>query len=192
MKKVMLVSGVIMALSIASAQEHSLKEDLIRVKDDVAVDIKEGWNVSKDKVSELSKDAKNGLEKTSDSIKNKIDSLHSTYQVSDAASLNKYLTVEILDTQVVENNELAISVLLKNATDKPVKFDEIMGKTDIIVLNAEQLAHFATDDTYKNSKELVIPANSSIKTSWMFKDANSKPITLRLFDVNYSLVKDSL
>ena len=188
MKKLVLVSSLLLTFSLATAQEHNLKEDLIRVKDDVAEDVKQGWDASKEKVGELSKDAKQGVEKASDSIKNKIDSMHSTYEVSDAESLKKYLGVEILEVKLMQNNELLVKAELKNLTDKPVEFDDIMSKTDLIVLNAEEIAHFATDATYKQSKDLVVPVDSSIVVEWFFKDADSKPNRVRIFDVSYPLV----
>lgn len=187
MKKLVLVSSLLLTFSIASAEEHNLKEDLIRVKDDIAQDVKEGWDISKEKVEELSKDAKHGLEKASDSIKNKIDGLYTNYEVSDAKSLQKYLAVEILETEVVDNNQISIKVQLKNLSDKPVKFDDIMSKTDLIVLNAQEIAHFATDKTYQENKDLVVPIDSSIVVKWVFKDADSHPNRLRLFNVSYPI-----
>ena len=139
MKKLVLVSSLLLTFSIATAEEGSVKEDLIKVKDDVAHNIQEGWSATKDK------------------------------------------------TENLENNTFAVKVQLKNLTDKPVKFDALMGKTDLITLNEAEIAHFATDETYKNARDLEIPANSTVTVDWVFKDADSKPVTLRVFDVHYPL-----
>ena len=189
MKKLVLLSSLAFICSMASAQEKEggFKEGFKMMTDSVTENVKEGWDVTKEKTSELSQDAKEGLEKASDSIKNKIDDMHSSYSVSDANTLKKYLTVEVKSAKVIENNQFTVTVLLKNAMNKPVKFDGIMGKTDLIVLNDEGIAHFATNETFTESRALVVPSNAGIKVTWTFKDADSKPITLRLFGVNFPL-----
>ncbi len=187
MKKLVLVSSLLLTFSIATAEEGSVKEDLIKVKDDVAHNIQEGWSATKDKASELSHDAKEGLHNAGDSIKNSIEDLKATHNVSDEKTLTEYLEVEVVETENLENNTFAVKVQLKNLTDKPVKFDALMGKTDLITLNEAEIAHFATDETYKNARDLEIPANSTVTVDWVFKDADSKPVTLRVFDVHYPL-----
>lgn len=189
MKKLVLFSSLALVLGLATAQEKEggFKEGFKMMTDSVGSSVKEGWDVTKEKTSELSKDAKDGLNKAGDSIMNTIDDMQNSYEVSDADSLKKYLTVSDVKVKALENNAYSVSAILKNATKKPVKFNRKMKKLELIALNNDDIAHFATSESLKESRELVVPANSGIKVSWTFDDVDNALTTLRLFNVDFAL-----
>lgn len=189
MKQLVLFSSLALVLNIAVAQEKegSFAEGFKMMTDSVGAGVKEGWDVSKDKVEELSHDAKEGFDKARDNVKEKLDRMQKTYEVSDAASLKEYLTVTIPEAKAVDNNLFVVTMILNNETDKPVKFADVMEKTDILALSKDNIAHFATAESFKANKALIVPSKAAIKVQWTFKDADSQPVTLRFFNVNYPL-----
>lgn len=190
MKQLILFSSLALVLSIATAQEKEggFKEGFKMMTESVGSSVKEGWDVTKEKTSELSKDAKEGLDKAGDSIKQSIDDMKNSYEVSDASSLRKYLVVSDVKVKALENNSYSVSAILKNTAKKPVKFNRKMKKLELIALNSDGIAHFASNESLKESKELVVPADSGIKMTWTFNDVDSPLTTFRLFNVDYSLV----
>lgn len=191
MKRLVLLSSLALVFSMATAQEKEggFKEGFKMMTDSVGSSVKEGWDVTKEKTSELSKDAKDGLDKAGDSIMNKIDDMQNSYEVSDAESLKKYLTVSDVKVKALENNAYSVSAILKNTAKKPVTFNRKMKKLELIALNADGIAHFSTNESLKESRELVVPANSSLKVSWTFDDVDAPLTTLRLFNIDYALEK---
>lgn len=190
MKQLVLFSSLALVLSIAAAQEKEggFKEGFKMMTESVGSSVKEGWDVTKEKTSELSKDAKEGLDKAGDSIMNTIDDMQNSYEVSDASSLRKYLVVSDVKVKALENNSYSVSAILKNTAKKPVKFNRKMKKLELIGLTADGIAHFATSESLKESRELVVPADSGLKVTWTFDDVDSPLTTFRLFNVDYSLV----
>lgn len=191
MKHVVLFSSLVLALSMATAQEKSgsFKEGFKMMTESVGAGVKEGWDVTKEKTSELSKDAKEGFGKAGDSIMNTIDDMQGSYEVSDAESLKKYLTVSDVKVQALGNNTYSVSAILKNTAKKPVKFNRKMKKWELIALNSDGIAYFATNESFKDTKELVVPAYSGVKVIWMFNDVDSPITTFRLFNIEYSVMK---
>ncbi|GAA5094536.1 hypothetical protein [Wohlfahrtiimonas larvae] len=189
MKKLVLFSSLALMIGISTAQEKSggFKEGFKMMTESVGSSVKEGWDVTKEKTSELSKDAKEGLDKAGDSIMNKIDDMQKSYEVSDADSLHKYLTVSNVKINALDNNRYSVSAILKNITKKPVTFNRKMKKLEVIALDADGIAHFATKESLQESRELVVPADSGIKMQWIFDDVDSGLTIFRLFDVNFSL-----
>jgi len=190
MKQLVLFSSLALVFSMATAQEKEggFKEGFKMMTESVGSSVKEGWDVTKEKTSELSQDAKEGLDKAGDSIKQSIDDMKNSYEVSDASSLRKYLVVSDVKVKALENNSYSVSAILKNTAQKPVKFNRKMKKLELIALNADGIAHFATSESLKESRELVVPADSGIKVTWTFNDVDSPLTIFRLFNVDYSLV----
>ncbi|OYQ70655.1 hypothetical protein B9T11_03390 [Wohlfahrtiimonas chitiniclastica] len=190
MKKLLCLSSLMFALSVAHAQESSFTEDFSKLTDDVSKSVKKGWDKSKDALSDFSDDAKVQLDKAGESIKSSFDDFKNSYAVTDAATLKKYLVVEIPAVSL-EDEHLTVTVLLKNNQDKPVKFKDLKNKVDVIVLDQDSIAYFATEASLQHNNKIIVPAKAAVKVTWQFDNVATTPVTLRLMNADYPLPKIS-
>lgn len=189
MKQLVLISSLILAFSVAQAQEKaSMKKGLEEFTEGLTDNVKEGWDASKQAIGDLSQDAQKGIEKTRDGIKNQIDAMQSTYYIDDANSLKEYLGVEIKDVKLLESGEATLSLVLKNLTNKPVQFDPNIQKTDVIMIDKDGIARFATDATFNSVHSIVVPAELGIEVTWVFGKASEAPVSLRIFGIVFPFV----
>ncbi|MEQ4925016.1 hypothetical protein [Proteus hauseri] len=174
MKKILIASTMlIMASSAFAAAEQESSA------------IKEGVKVFTSSITTASKDALSGIKDGVDEGRKSGSSVDGAVIIYDKDNLSKYTTIKTLSIEPVGENRHLVTLAVKNTSDSLIRLTNLNEKMNLYVLDGDDfVAYLATPH-----EDISIPAKTATKLRLEFKDTESEPVKMRLYEYEFELKK---